>query len=98
MNRPVTLRPDADADVVSIFAEYEEIRKGLGRKFLARLRELLEQIEFTPEAFGSVLDDIRAARLKKFRHVVYYVVFPDRVEVIAVLQGARDSHEWRHRI
>ncbi len=41
---------------------------------------VLERIETTPEMYAPVWQDVRAARLRKFRHVVYYVVFSDRVE------------------
>ena len=33
-----------------------------------------------PEMYGVVWQDVRAARLKKFRYVIYYVAFADRVE------------------
>jgi plasmid stabilization system protein ParE len=59
--------------------------------------EVLERIESMPEIYGVVWQDVRAARLKRFRHVVYYVVFADRVEVLAVLHGARDAAAWRSR-
>jgi hypothetical protein len=51
-----------------------------------------------PELYGIVWHDVRAARLKRFRHVVYYVVFPDRLEVLAVMHGARDASAWQSRI
>jgi plasmid stabilization system protein ParE len=53
--------------------------------------------ESMPHLYGVIERDIRAARLRKFRHVVYYVVFQDRVEVLAVLHGARDPSVWRGR-
>lgn len=51
-----------------------------------------------PELHAVVWHDVRAVRLKKFRHVVYYVVFTDRVEVLAVLHGARDVYSWQTRV
>jgi hypothetical protein len=50
-----------------------------------------------PEMFGVVWQDVRAARLKKFPFMVYYVVFADRVEVLAVMHGARDASVWQAR-
>ncbi len=55
------------------------------------MREVLERIEAMPELYGAVWQDVRAARLKKFRHVDYYVAFADRIEVLAVLHGSRDA-------
>lgn len=51
-----------------------------------------------PEVYGVVWQDVRAVRLRKFRYVVYYTIFTDRVDVSAVLHGARDEDVWKSRI
>lgn len=70
----------------------------MGKRFLSRLREALERIEWMPEMFGAVWEDVRAVKVQKFRFVVYYVVFADRVEVLAVLHGSRDEEAWKSRV
>jgi toxin ParE1/3/4 len=95
---PVILRPAADADVLATHADLEFVRAGLGKRFVARVREVLERIEAMPEMYAAIWQDVRAARLRKFRHVVYYVVFGDRVEVLAVLHGSRDETAWKARL
>ena len=97
MSLPVILRPLAEADVVEIFGDLEFIRVGLGKRFLARLREVLERIEWMPELHGVVWQDVRAVRLRKFRYVVYYVALSDRVEILAVVHGSRDESAWKSR-
>jgi plasmid stabilization system protein ParE len=97
MSLPVILRPAADADVQATHDELEQAQVGLGDRFVARVREALERIEAMPEMYGLVWQDVRAARLRKFRHLVYYVVFADRVEVLAVLHGSRDASAWQSR-
>ena len=97
MSLPVILRPAADADVQATHDELEQARAGLGDRFVARVREVLERLEARPEMYGTVWQDVRAARLRKFRHVVYYVAFADRVEVLAVLHGSRDPSAWQSR-
>ncbi len=97
MSLPVILRPEAEADVREAHDALELARAGFGGRFARRVREVLERIEVLPELYGVVWQDVRAARLKKFRYVVYYVVFPDRVEVLAVMHGARDPNEWQAR-
>ncbi len=92
------LRPLAEADVAEIFGGLEFIRAGLGKRFLSRLRGVLERIEWMPEMFGVVWQDVRAVRLRKFRYVVYYVIQSDHVEVLAVLHGARDEASWQSRV
>jgi plasmid stabilization system protein ParE len=93
----VILRPPAEADIRETRETFESIRAGLGDRFVSRVREVLERIEFMPEMYGVVWQDVRAARLRRFRHVVYYVVFADRVEVLAVMHGARDASAWQSR-
>jgi plasmid stabilization system protein ParE len=94
---PVILRPDADTDIQAIHDELEQVQSGLGNRFVARVREILERIESMPELYGVVWQDVRAARLKKFRYLVY-VVFADRVEVLAVMHGSRDAPAWQSRV
>ena len=98
MSLPVILRPAADADIEESHAELEGVRVGLGDRFVTRVREALAQIESMPELYGLVWSDVRAARLRQFQHVIHYVVFQDRVEVLAVMHGSRDSSAWQSRI
>lgn len=98
MSLPVILRPAADADIQATHDELERVQAGLGLRFVARVRALLERMEAMPEMYGVVWHDVRAARLRKFRYVVYYVVFADRVEVLAVLHGSRDPSAWQSRV
>jgi plasmid stabilization system protein ParE len=98
MSLPVILRPAADTDIQEIHDQLEQSQTGLGNRFVASVREVLERIEAMPGMYGLVWQDVRAARLKRFRYVVYYVVFPDRVEVLAVLHGSRDASAWQSRV
>jgi plasmid stabilization system protein ParE len=98
MSLPVILGPAADADIQAIHDQLEQAQAGLGDCFVARVREVLERIESMPEMYSLVWQDVRAARLRKFRHLVYYVAFADRVEVLAVLHGSRDASAWQSRV
>ena len=98
MTLPVIVRSAALADIQATHNDLEHVRAGLGQRFVARVREVLERIEATPLIYGPVWQDVRAARLRKFRHVIYYVAFADRVEVLAVLHGSRDASVWQSRI
>ena len=98
MSLPVILRPPADADIQAIHDELNQSRAGMGDRFVARVRDVLTRIELMPELYGLVWQDVRAARLKKFRYLIYYVVFLDRVEVLAVMHGAQDATAWQSRV
>jgi toxin ParE1/3/4 len=95
---PLIVRPPAEADIREGRDELEAVRAGLGLQFALRVREALERLETMPEMYGIVWQDVRAARLKQFRHIVYYVVFADRVEVLAVIHGSRHASAWQSRI
>ncbi len=97
MSLPVILRHEAEVDVQEARDQLEAVRVGLGTQVLARLREVLARIEKMPELHGKVWQDVRAARLKQFRYIVYFIVLADRVEVLAVLHGARDPSSWQSR-
>lgn len=98
MSLPVIIRPDAQTDIQRIHDDLDQLRVGLGGQFMARLREVLERIEAFPELYGAIWQDVRAARLKRFRYIVYYAVFSDRVEVLAVIHGSRDASAWQSRV
>jgi len=98
MSLPVVLRPLADADVRRSHADLEAQAPGLGDKFLDRLQETLNRIEAMPELYAEVWGAVRAARLRRFRYLVYYVILADRVEVIAVMHGSRDASAWQSRV
>lgn len=98
MSRPLLLRDEAANDLIQARDELNARAAGLGARFLLRVRQTLALIEAMPEAFGTVHGEVRAVRVKKFRHVVYYLVFPDRVEVFAVLHGGREPSAWQDRV
>ena len=101
MSRPLILRPeaeaDAEADAEAARDQLDAVRAGLGLKSVSCLRDVLARVESMPELHGVTWQDVRAARLKQFRHVVYYVVFAERIEVLAILHGARDHSVWKSR-
>ena len=97
MSLPVILRHEAEVDVQEARDQLEAVRVGLGNQVLGRVREVLARIEKMPELHGKVWQDVRAARLKQFRYIVYFIVLADRVEVLAVLHGARDPSSWKSR-
>lgn len=97
MSLPVILRPEAEADVQNACDQLEAVRAGLGKQFLARLRNVLLRIEEMPELHGKDWEDVRATRLKQFRYIVYFVVLPENIDVLGVLHSARDPSTWQSR-
>jgi toxin ParE1/3/4 len=97
MSLPVVLLPEASRDVEEARDQLEARQAGLGQAFLNRLNEVLIRIGGMPEMYGVVWRNARAAKLNRFTYVVYYRVYDDRVEVLAVLHGSRDVSAWQSR-
>ena len=98
MSLRLIVRPEAEEDLREVHAYLQESRPGLAEWFRSELRGLFERIESRPELYGRVWQDVRAALLKKLPYVVYYVVFADHIEILAVLHGSRDRTAWRSRL
>jgi plasmid stabilization system protein ParE len=98
MTLPVVLRPEAQADVLSARRWYENQREGLGVAFEECLEEVFARIARMPELYEVALRDVRRGKLRRFPYLVYYRVFTDRVEVIAVLHGSRHPQVWQDRV
>jgi toxin ParE1/3/4 len=97
MSLPVVLRPEAARDAREARNHLDSEQPGLGEDFLGRLNESLARIGGMPELYGVVGRNVRAARLRRFTYIVYYRVHADRIEVLAVLHGRRDSSAWQSR-
>jgi len=97
MTRRFILRPRAEHDILSAFDWYELQRSGLGDEFLATLRQRLEAIRSFPESSPILHHDIRRAVVARFPYLIFYVVRPSQVTVLAVLHHARNPAAWPRR-
>jgi toxin ParE1/3/4 len=97
MTRRFILRPRAEHDIQSAFEWYESQRTGLGEEFLAALRERLEAVRRFPESDPILYRDIRRAVMSRFPYLIFYVVRPTRVAVLAVVHHARNPAVWPRR-
>lgn len=92
-----TLRPRAEHDIQAAFEWYESQRPGLGDEFLVAVRQRLEAVRAFPESSPLIYRDVRRAVVSRFPYLVFYVVTPTRVSVLAVLHHARDPAKWPRR-
>lgn len=91
------LEPEAEAEFLDAAAWYAARSPGLGSAFRDAVAVVLEAIEEAPQRFPVALRDIRKARVRRFPYVVYYVVLPDIIAVIAIIHGRRDPSRWQGR-
>jgi toxin ParE1/3/4 len=91
------IRGEARAEIAEAFRWYEARSTGLGHEFLRVVGVGLAAIQRVPEQAPVVVDDIRKLPLRRFPYVVYYVVLPLGISVLAVIHGRRHPHRWQSR-
>lgn len=91
------VRRAAKADVALAFRWYDARRRGLGDAFADEVSRTYTAIEAHPEQFPVMLDDIRMALVHRFPYVIYFVILPRSVSVIAVTHGHRNPQVWQLR-
>jgi len=97
MTRSVRVRPEAERDVETAFAWYEEQRAGLGREFLHELDVVYERIAKFPILYAELYRGLRRARVRRFPVGVFYLVTPAEIHIVAVVHAARSPTVWRSR-
>ncbi len=91
------VRRPAQADVAAAYQWYESHRNGLGDAFADEVSRTYAAIDERPEQFPVTLDDIRLALVHRFPYVVYFVILPRHISVIAVIHGHRNPQAWQRR-
>jgi len=91
------IRPRAETDIQDAFDWYESEQPGLGEEFLTSLLDRLETIRSFPESCPIVYRDIRRGVVSRFPYLVFYIVGPSQVSVLAVLHQSRNPADWPRR-
>ncbi|HEY5896718.1 MAG TPA: type II toxin-antitoxin system RelE/ParE family toxin [Burkholderiales bacterium] len=94
MTRRLLLQPRAESDLRSAFEWYERRQRGLGREFLATVGRRLDEVQAFPEAHPIVYRNIRRAVVSRFPYVIFYIVRPATIAVLAILHHARNPAHW----
>lgn len=98
MNRPLILRPAAEADIEDAFRWYEEQRPGLGAEFLLAVEAGPAAIEREPERVAPYHRQARRVLLRRFPYSLFYLVQPQSVEIIGCFHMRRHPRRWRSRL
>jgi plasmid stabilization system protein ParE len=98
VTRRLTLRQEARSDLADAASWYEDQRPGLGSDFVAEARQLLQQVADRPAQFRAVGKDVRRAQLRRFPYIIYFLVDPEEVLILAVVHKRRHPDLWRQRL
>lgn len=97
MKKPVRFLPEARVEFNAAIDWYEQKRAGLGTRFLARVREVLDRIAADPQRHAAVHLDVRMVLVPKFPYVLLYRDEAHEVLVISVFHTSRDPSVWKSR-
>lgn len=98
MSPPVTIRPEAEADLADAFGWYEGCREGLGSEFLLSVEAALDSIQRFPQSYPVVHKQIRRALLRRFPYGVFYLAEDQAIVVLAAFHASHDPVRWQERI
>jgi plasmid stabilization system protein ParE len=93
----LSLRPQAEEELLAACRWYEEQKPGLGARFADAIDDAFQRIASNPSAFPIVHNEIRRAVLRQFPYGVYFRVQADAIVVIAVMHRRRHPRQWRAR-
>ena len=98
MAYPLKIEPEAQLDLLRAYHSYEDARKGLGRRFIARLEDALVRIGENPDTHAVTYRNVRQTLVRRFPYVVCYTFEEGKVSVLAIYHGHRDPNDWKSRV
>jgi plasmid stabilization system protein ParE len=90
VNRTVTIRPKAKADLLRAHDWYEERCAGLGDEFLADHAEALLRLEADPERFPLYYRGFRRVLTHRFPYKIFFRIVGLEIVIFRILHGAQD--------
>ena len=98
MSFTVRTRRSAQADIRAAARWYDQQRTGLGKDFVAEVKEVVRRLSQTPRMHQIIKGHVRRALVQRFPYCVYYTVGKKVVEIIGVFHAKRDPAVWQARI
>jgi plasmid stabilization system protein ParE len=90
--------PHARAELVHTANYYENRLPGLGTQLRDEADRTAAKILKAPRQWRIIESDIRRALMRRFPFALYYRIFPDHVQILAVRHHKRHPDYWRYRL
>jgi len=94
VNRRISFRPQAIAQVVAVRGWYDDRRRGLGAEFATAVESLIARMAEDPLSFPLVRGQIRRAVFHRFPYAIYFRVSDDDIVVLAI-HGRQHPRRWQ---
>lgn len=101
--KPLRFDDEAEEELVAAVEWYEERRRGLGGKLLAKVGEVILRVRETPLAHPLALDNApdvlaRRAVVPRFPYAIVFLELTDETRVLALAHDRRRPGYWHHRV
>ena len=93
MKFELQILPSAQEDIVAAVKWYNDIRKPLADSIKEELKANILFIRQNPLLFQIRYNKFRAAILKRFPYLIYYMVDDSTITIIALLAAKQDQFE-----
>ena len=97
MIRKLIFEPHVPDDLAIALDYYESITVELANRFRQQVDDRLDDIAERPESFPFDIDPIRFAKLERFPYLIFFVVKPNFISILAIVHGSSDPGRWRNR-
>lgn len=94
----LTVRPEAEQDMLAVFWHYQDIREGLGHDFILCAEQAISRVEANPLKYRIVHNKLRKVAVQRFPYRVFYFVQENNIIVTAVFHVRKSPEEWDNRI
>jgi len=89
--------PSIPNDLVNALEYYEGVSRMLSNRFRNSVDQRLDSIAQNPEIFPFDISPIRFAKIGRFPYLIFFVIKPEFISIIAIVHGAADPKKWRNR-
>lgn len=89
--------PEAEAELHTAVAYYEDKAEGLGTDFLSEAERVFDELREFPEMGTEMEEEIRRFLLQRFPFSVLYKIHGDVVRIVAVMHHRQRPGYWKDR-
>jgi ParE toxin of type II toxin-antitoxin system, parDE len=89
--------PLALNDIKEISIWYEEVQKGLGKRFVKSFKNEVVILKVKPHLFQNRYDETKVALIESFPYLIHFEINNTDIVIKAVIHTSRNNKIWKNR-
>jgi toxin ParE1/3/4 len=77
---------------------FEDIKSGLGKRFLREVYSSIKRIQFSPNSWPKFTKNTRRCFTNKFPYSIIYFIEDNEIIIVAIMHQKRKPNYWIKRI